>query len=235
MENALYIFIDESGNLDFSANGSKYYVFTATTTRKPLRNRFLLHKLRYQLLYDGIDLEYFHATEDLQDVRNSFFSIIKHYGDFQIDSVIAQKNKVHSSLYKETYQKRRKWITRTTGDEFYRINCQTLLQFIFRRYRYSNLDRIVVVLSSIFTKQRRSAIIKALKIYLKTHTNTPFSIYFHDGKADINCQIADYCCWAMAVKWERSELRPFEEIKDKVRSEFDIFRNGTTIHYPYNE
>jgi len=235
MEDTLFVFIDESGNLDFSENGSKYYLFTAVTTIKPLDNRVLLHELRYKILCDNHDLECFHATEDTQNVRNDFFSIIKKCSDFSVDSIIAQKNKTHPSLYKSTYKKKGKDITRTTGDEFYRINCQTLLQFIFRRQNTSKLKRIVVVLSSIFTKQRNSAIIKALKSYLKTYTNLPFNIYFHDGRADINCQIADYCCWAIAVKWERNELRPIAEIQSKVKSEFEIFKNGTIVYYPYTK
>ncbi|KKS92388.1 MAG: hypothetical protein UV68_C0046G0002 [Candidatus Collierbacteria bacterium GW2011_GWC2_43_12] len=235
MDDTLFVFIDESGNLDFSENGSRYYLFTAVSTTKPLDNRVLLHELKYKILCDNHDLEYFHATEDTQAVRNEFFSIVKSCSDFSVDSIIAQKNKTHPSLYQSTYEKKGKMITRTTGDEFYRINCQTLLQYIFRRHNATKLNRIVVILSSIFTNDRNRAIVKALKTYLKTYTKLPFNIYFHDGRADINCQIADYCCWAIAVKWERNELRPIAEIQSKVKSEFEIFQKGGTIFYPYTK
>lgn len=50
MDDTLFIFIDESGNLDFTKNGSKYYLFPAVTTTKPLDNRVLLHELRYKIV-----------------------------------------------------------------------------------------------------------------------------------------------------------------------------------------
>ncbi len=58
-----------------------------------------------------------------------------------------------------------------------------------------------------------------------------FEIYFHQAKADINCQLADYCGWAVAIKWERNEMRSFGLIKDKVKSEYEIFKVGDKIYY----
>ena len=44
-------------------------------------------------------------------------------------------------------------------------------------------------------------------------------------------QVADYCCWAIHRKWERSDARSYELVKDKIRSEYDIFRGGNTLYY----
>jgi hypothetical protein len=41
----------------------------------------------------------------------------------------------------------------------------------------------------------------------------------------------DYCNWAVYVKWERGELRPYQMIQEKLRSEFEIFREGATRYY----
>lgn len=232
----LFIFIDESGNFDFSPTGTKYFVLTAASTLAPLNNREKLQRLRYQALTEGVNQEYFHATEDSQAIRDKVFELIGNSGncdDYSIDSIVAQKNKTHPSLYSEIYTKNGKIIVRKTGAEFYRIVCQTLLQYIFRRFEFSDVNKIIIVLDSPFTENKRQLILKSLKTYLKKNFNKPFNIYFHQSKADINCQIADYCGWAIYVKNERQEKRPISQIKNKITSEFEIFKKGLLEHYQY--
>lgn len=235
MSKDLYIFIDESGNFDFSPDGTKYFILTAISTVKPLEKRVKLNELRYGLLTKSVDQEYFHATEDAQTTRDQVFDLINHeFSDFAIDAVIAQKNKAHSSLYSQPFLKSNKTIGYIKQEnEFYRLNGQTLLRYIFTRHKNTQLDRVVVVLSSIFTKAKVKLITKSFKTSLKQFVPYPFHIYFHCSQADINCQIADYCGWAIYVKYERNEERPYKEIKAKIKSEFDIFGRGTTEWYQY--
>ena len=190
-----------------------------------------MSKYRYSLLCSGVNEECFHATEDKQEVRDNVFGHIGSLDDYFVDSVIAQKNRANPSLYVETYQKKGKTLTKNIGAEFYRITCQTLLQYIFRRFEGSAIDQIVVVLDALFTDKKRGIILKALKSYLKQYFQKSFYIYFHQAKSDINCQIADYCGWAIYVKNERSEKRPYQCIETKVKSEFEIFARGKTEYY----
>lgn len=236
MEKCLYIFIDESGNLDFSPSGTRYFVLTSISTLSPFNKRNQLSQLRFDFLKNGEDVEFFHATEDKQHIRNQVFQVIEeNLDDISIDSVIAQKNKTHSSLYQRARYDKDKQISYVNEpDEFYRIICQTLLRYILQRYKSASIDGVVIVLSSLFTEKRCKLITKTLKSYLKQFTPYPFHIYFHKSEADINSQIADYCGWAIYVKHERGEERPYQKVSVKVKSEFDIFRSGTTLWYQYN-
>lgn len=54
---AVYLFFDESGNLDFSKKGTKFFAFGCLTTRNPASLLHPLAALRYQLLEQGVDLE----------------------------------------------------------------------------------------------------------------------------------------------------------------------------------
>lgn len=237
----LYIFIDESGNFDFTPNGTKFFVLTAVSTTQPLEARDKFSKLRYELLSDGLNQEYFHATEDKQKVRDAVFATIKSLNDFEIDCVIAQKNKTNPSLYLEYDLKVNKNGKGFKVDaihyeeKFYRKISQILLQYIFRRHsRDGEIEKIVVVLGSIFTNNKRGYVLKSLKQYFKTFQK-PFYVYFHNTGMDINCQIADYCGWAVYVKAERSEIRPHTEIKNKIKSCFDVFEKGETTYYQYKK
>lgn len=237
----LYIFIDEAGNFDFTPKGTKFFVLTAITTTQPLKSRGRFLKLRYELLKDGVNQEYFHATEDRQLVRDLVFENIKELDDFEIDCVVAQKNKTNPSFYIEydAFQKEDGSIaskTKHLEEKFYRLVSQTLLQYIFNRYQnLSSIEKIVVVLGSIFTVNKRKYILKSLKQYLKPRFNRPFYIYFHKAEADINCQLADYCGWALYVNAERKESRPFQNLNGKIKSVFDIFARGTTEYYQYKK
>lgn len=87
------------------------------------------------------------------------------------------------------------------------------------------------MLGAIFTREKQSIVLKTLKTYLKGCFDKPFEIYFHQAKADLNCQLADYCGWAIAIKWERNEKRPYDLIENRIESEYEIFEKGDTIYY----
>ena len=224
----LFIFIDESGNFDFSPKGTKYFVLSAIGTLNPL-GKEKLEEIKYDLMKNGTDLEYFHATEDKQVVRNQVYNFIENLENIEIDSVIVQKNKTNPSLYISEKKKKSK-----KGATLYAIALRTLLQYIFCRYDNSaKVDQVVIVLSSIFDVSKRELIKKIIKIYLKRIFSNPFYLYFHQNRSDKNTQIADYCCWAIYKKWTNGEIRPYNAVNkgNKIKSEFDIFKTGKTIYY----
>jgi len=225
---SLFIFIDESGNFDFSSKGTKYFILSAVSTLNPL-GKERLEEIKYDLMKNGTNLEYFHATEDKQVVRNQVYGFIESLENIEIDSVIVQKNKTNPSLYISEKKKKSK-----KGATLYTIALRTLLQYIFRRYNNSaKVDRVAIVLSSIFDVSKRELIKKTIKIYLKQIFSNPFYLYFHQNRSDKNTQIADYCCWAIYKKWTDGEIRPYNAVNkgNKIKSEFDIFKTGKTVYY----
>jgi len=60
----LYPFLDEGGNLDFSKNGTKYFVLSSLAKERPFYAGKELIELKYDLVELGTNLEYFHAAED---------------------------------------------------------------------------------------------------------------------------------------------------------------------------
>jgi len=183
----LYLFVDESGNFDFSSpKGTKYFTLASVSTFNPCLFKEKILGFKYELLEKGYNKEMFHATEDEQVVRDKIFGFIKDLsGDFEIDSVIVQKNKTNPTLYNEIKRKKGTLITRQVGTKLYRIK--------------------------------------------------PFQIYFHKSNSDLNCQIADYCCWAISIKWERGERRSYDILSNAkmIKSEFDIFQFGRQEYYQY--
>lgn len=228
----LFIFLDESGNLDFSPKGSRYWSLTAVCTFSPVSGRSVFAEHHYELAADGVGIEYFHATEDKQSVRDKMFANILKLDDAGgVHSVLAEKRKAHPSLYKTSRIVKGKEKIVTDEARFYNLVCRTLLKYVINRAAYQGATCFVIVLSSLFTKEKQSQLEGALKSAIKSLTTRPFHVYFRANKADINCQIADYCGWAITVAWERDEKRSLDIIKSVVKSQFDLFQRGTDFFY----
>jgi hypothetical protein len=63
MSKYLYLFLDESGDFNFTRNGTRYFLLTSVTKERPFEAFKALHDLRYDLVERGVEVdEYFHAT-----------------------------------------------------------------------------------------------------------------------------------------------------------------------------
>lgn len=225
----LYLFIDESGNFDFSQGGTKYFILTALSTTNPHSIGSPLLELRYQLLPNysgGRALEengYFHAAEDAQSVRDFVFSaIIQNGKDMRVDAVIAQKNKANLRFH-------------TQQLELYQMMGKALLKYTFKRAVWGNYAHVVLIFSSLFDKKKRGILKQTFKSLIKSLAAKPYSSYFHDSKFDICNQAADYFGWAIYRKWESSDKRSYVLVRKLVNSEFSIFNKGVREYYVYKK
>lgn len=219
----LHIFIDESGNFDFSPKGTRYFILTAVSTFGcgPLYSDFF--ELKHELAAKGVDVAEFHATEDRQATRDRMYYLLEQHcahGCIRVDSVIAQKSKANPSIRE--------------APEFYARMLKSLLKYVFLAKANATVSQVVVWAAQIQTHKKRAAFEKTVKSYLSRElatARTPYNIYLHSSISHPLLQVADYCCWAVAKKWKDNELRPFQKIERAVKTEFDIFRAGTTEYY----
>ncbi|MBI2871111.1 MAG: DUF3800 domain-containing protein [Candidatus Omnitrophica bacterium] len=224
----LYLFIDESGNFDFSPGGTKYFVLTVLSTTYPYSIGSKLLELRYDLLPSyacGPSMEdrgYFHASEDTNAVRNRVYSAFTNVEQaFRVDAVIAQKNKTCPSLRIPT--------------EFYKLLGVTVLKFAFNRAAWSGYEQIVAVFSNLFNRKERGALKQAFKSVIKEYAQVPYALYFHDTKFDLCNQAGDYFCWAIYGKWESARTWPYEKARSFIKSEYPIFERGAEEYYAYKK
>ena len=227
--NTLYLFIDESGNFDFSPNGTKFFVLTVMSATTPFEIGSPLLRLRYDLLPNyacGPRMEehgYFHASEDIQQVRNNVFSLLSQLNHpLRVDSVIAQKNKTNPTFHKQPL-------------EFYKIIAEALLKYAFNRAIWHDYDHVVVVFSSLFDRKKRGILKQAFKYLIKQHAKVSFALYFHDSKFDICNQAADYFGWAIYRKWDSNDTRSYALVQHLIKSEFHIFEKGGKEFYDYKK
>jgi len=223
----LYIFIDESGNFDFSPTGTRQFVLTALTTLAPFDVSSPLLQLRYELLpnyacgpsyaEDG----HFHAAEDKQAVRDQVFQrLLKVVESIRVDSVIAQKNKTHPSLQRDHVK-------------FYSVLGEAILKYALNRAKWQGYEHVVLVFSSLFDRKKRGVLKQSFKSLVKSHANVPYSLYFHDARFELGNQAVDYFGWAIYRKWESGDQRSYSIVRYIIKSEFAIFARGSHLYYRY--
>ncbi len=150
----LYIFLDEAGNLDFSINGTKYFLLTSIAKERPFLAYMEMTELKYDLVEQGLDIEYFHASEDSPFIRKKVFDIIlDKLKGMRIDSLIVEKRKTGPALRVE--------------ECFYPRMLGYLLNHILKFYDLSLYSEVIVFTDRIPINKKRKAIEKAVKTLIE--------------------------------------------------------------------
>ena len=220
MSNRGYIFLDESGNLDFNSSGTRYFVLTSVSMMRPFQINGALDEYKYDCIEYGLEQRYFHCAEDNSHVRGRVFEIIgSHLENMEIHSLIVEKNKTNPVLRVET--------------RFYPRMLGYLLQYVLKSRFHQNADEVVIITDTLPLKRQRRAVEKAVKSSLSNMlpVSSRYRVVHHESRSHQGLQVADYCCWAIFRKWERGEDAHYSTITSAVRSEFDIFCTGTTYYY----
>lgn len=218
----LYIFLDESGDLTFSPQGSKYFLLTGMSCFRPFHWHADLVDYKFKMLEVApeMDLERFHATSDLQTVRDGVYEILKfHQKTFRVDSIVVQKNKAHLAVQ--------------SIERFYPMMLKILVKYIIEGHKQHEISQVIIITDSLPVKKERKAVIKGIKEALPFafSKRTPYKILHWSSRSTLGLQAVDYCSWAIYKKWTDDELRPFGMIEGSVHSQFDVFRNGRFTYY----
>lgn len=216
----LYIFLDEGGNFDFSPSGTNFFTLTSITKTRPFQLAPILDALKYDLIETGLDIEYFHAAEDRQPVRDKVFASIQQFiNSFRIDSLIVEKKKTGPALREDT--------------QFYPRMIGYILEYVLKSKTAQSCDEVIVITDSIPIRKKREAVEKAIKKTLKQKLpkTSKYRVLHHASKSTFGLQVADYCNWAIFRKWEKGDTRSYDLIKGRVFSEYDIFQKGSRLYY----
>src|ERR1039457_3718314 len=149
-ERFLYIFLDEAGNLDFSRNGSRYFVLGGITKERPFHAYKELTEFKYDQVERGTALEYFHASENAQAVRNGVFDIIeKNLAGVAVDAIIVEKQRVDARLREE--------------EQLFPKALGTFLRETLRHYPLAQFKEVIVFTDSLPVQRKRGAVEKGVK------------------------------------------------------------------------
>ena len=211
MTRCAYIFLDESGNLDFSASGTRYFVLTSVSMERPFSMYATLDRYRYDCIESGRNIEYFHCYNDRRVVRNAVFDmIVAHLDGMRIDCLVVEKAGTSAAMREDT--------------RFYPAALGHLLSMVVPAETDSGrTEEVIVIADTIPVNKRRRSVEKAVRTALsKVLPRVKYLVLHHQSRSHYGLQVADYCCWAAFRKLERGDGAWYDRIKPAVRNEFRI-------------
>lgn len=218
-----YIFGDEAGNLPFNPKASRYFILTTVTLTDWAPGNALLN-LRRQLALEGCDADpAFHCTSEFQHVRDRVYGLIQQL-PIRVDATVFEKRKIKPHI-------------RRTEADFYEFAWFYHLSFLCA-YKLNGRKNLLVVPATMHSKAKIqdafSDAVRGVVGMVATVDNARCA--FWKGSSDPCLWLADYCCWAIQRKWEHpgqpeADMRSYDLIRDKVKSEFEFCRTGTETYY----
>lgn len=203
MGDTLWLFLDESGNFDFSSTGTKYFIMTCLATRRPFVACHDLMNIKYDFFEKGISMKKFHATEDSNTVKTAVYEVIERHGN----RLAAYSFYVNKSVLPERLM--------DAGALYYKVFEWIVSEVLANEADSSNTHRVIVVTDELPQEAKKKRVVKPLKTLLKAFTNSsgiPAYIEHFPSESDFNLQIADYLCWAFMRKEAQGKSWPFDKV-----------------------
>jgi hypothetical protein len=201
MDKTLFIFIDESGNFDFSTSGTKHFVMASVMTLEPIRSSMAMQELKYRILALGHDFSAFHASQDQPWVRDEAIRRISNTRALRAHLVFGRKCMIPERLQK--------------GWKVHGLFARELLRFSSLTIAPNRYGQVVVILDRALTESQQKAFQLAMRRELKD-LGRPFHVYFHPMNSDFNGQIADYLAWAKFRQLERGDDAPLKSLRHSI-------------------
>lgn len=208
MSDCTYIFLDESGNLDFKSSGTRYFIMTSVSMVRPFTICRDLDSYKHDCLENGLDIEYFHCAEDPARVRENIFDrVAGRLEDIRIDSLVVDKSETDPGRREERL--------------LYYETLTRLLKDIVPKEWKTGAEKIIAITDTIPVRNPKKIIEKSIKTSLAEDLPKAitYQVSHHSSRSHYGLQVADYCCWAMFRKWERQETHYYDLVSKAVRSE----------------
>ena len=231
ISDTVYIFVDEAGDMDFSAKGSKHYMFNFLVKKRPFNLHEYIATYRYSLLERNLDplndkrldIEYFHACEDNQYIKHELFNLISTFNKNNVKSYsyILEKPKVAPSKVKQK-------------DKFYINNLTLAIKQLLNKLK---IDKDFIIITDRLPVQKNKnkqvgALKKGIKEYIKNNNlNIRYDIFHHCSASSVNLQIVDYISWAIFRKYERNQDNYFKKIEQYLIDIDLMTKNRKINHY----
>ena len=231
INNTTYIFVDESGDMDFSHKGSKYYLFNFLVKKRPFKLHEYISNYRYELLEKNLDpligsrinIEYFHANNDNKHIKNEIFNIISTFDkeNVKVYSYILEKEKVSPDK-------------RKSKEHFYIDN---LIYSIGKLLTKLDIDtNFVIITDNLPVENNKKKQEKALKLgvhnYIKENNlHLRYDIFHHCSASSVNLQIIDYIGWAINRKYEHDDNTYYKKVQKYILSEDIVTKDRERKYY----
>lgn len=207
----LYIFLDESGDFEFSPKGSTFFVLTSLITEDVHPITSALDTLKYSIIetVPGFrELEYFHAQNDPRPMRNEVYKLLSKINGYRVDSVAVAKHVIYPPM-------RPVW-------KFYPHMFKLLIPWVFQQMDISNYKRFIFIMDYLELQRNREAFLKGVKENVKPllQPEQRIDAWLHRSSSHYPLQAVDYFGWAISRWYERGNSSYKRIVTHRINSDF---------------
>ena len=202
-----YVFLDESGNLDFGLSGTRYFVMTGVRMTRPFYLLESLDRLKHDRIEAGMDMEAFHCAEDEWATRMAAFDLIaEHLDELGIYCILVEKTALPRSL-------------REAG-RLYPWMLGQLLREVLPDEVKREISSVNILTDTIPVKKNRSTAEIGIKQLIAAYqpASISYRVSHYQSCSHYGLQVADYCSWAIYRRWQRGERTWYDIIKPAICS-----------------
>ena len=98
----------------------------------------------------------------------------------------------------------------------------------------TNFTRVLIYTDSLPVQNQKESVEKAVKQVCRAELGRgfPFCLHHHPSSSNAWLQVADYCAWALARKWEQGDTRTYDVLRQNLAcDEMDVLAKGNEFYY----
>jgi hypothetical protein len=206
-----YVFIDESGDLGFSKNSSKWFIFTIALTDDFRKLEKIIKKARKSLFKKDKKVSELHSYHSNEITRKRILNELNKIDNLKILCVVLNKEKVYVDLQNQK-------------NYLYNYTANILLD----RLHNKNLIDIKESIQIYFDKKDTNKNIrlnfeKYIKESLQSKREGKVSVELMASYDSKSIQAVDFISWSIFRKYERGDFQYYDLIKGKIVEENLLF------------
>jgi hypothetical protein len=206
-----HLFIDESGDLGFSKDSSRWFVFTIALTNNKRALEKVIKRARATLRKKFHAVGELHAYHADEFTRKRVLKALADTTDLQVLCVVLNKQKVYVDLQNQK-------------NYLYNYVANILLDRLHTKQIVAIDEHLDICFDRKDTKKNlRSNFMQYLQGSLATKRNGKIDITLRASHEEKALQAVDFISWAIFRKYERGDFEYYELIKDKIVEENLLF------------
>ncbi len=205
-----YIFLDESGDLGFSKNSSKWFMITIAISEDKKCFERVVKKVWRLLQKKHKHLGELHASHEKDITRTRILNMLA-VCDIKVMAIILNKEKVHIEL-------------KNQKNYLYNHAANILLENLHNKDIIQAGEGIDLVVDRKDTKKSlQENFVNFLTESMSKRRKEKFEITLNASHEDKSLQAVDFISWAIFKKYEHGDFEFYEIIKNKIIDEKLLF------------
>lgn len=206
-----YIFLDESGDLGFKKTSSKWFIFTIVLTNNHKKIEKVIKNIR-KGLKKKYKLKELHAYHADSVTKHRMLKKLSGLEDLKVLCIVLNKEKVYIDLQKQK-------------NYLYNYTANILLDRLHNKKIIKTDEPISLYIDQ---KDTKKFIRENFENYLKDNlvkrgNSGKIEIKIKPSHTEKCLQAVDFVSWAIFRKYERGDYEYYDEIKDKIIEEKQLF------------